>query len=363
MAVGLKMKAVGVDLRSVTKRFGTVTAVDNVSLAIEPGEFVLLLGPSGCGKTTTLRLVAGFETPDAGQVAIGGKRVDHVPTYRRNLGMVFQSYALFPHLTVADNIGFGLSIRGTPRSEIQGRVKAMLELVRMPGYADRYPHQLSGGEQQRVALARALAVNPQVLLLDEPFGALDRKLRQEMQGELRDLQHELGVTTIFVTHDQEEALLMADRIAVMERGRVEQLDEPTVVYERPRTHFVATFLGEANLFSGPVREVEGGTVEVEETGNLIRATCQGAPPAAGQTVEVMVRPERVRLETGPGGPNRVPGRIQRKRYLGEKFRYEVRLESGKSVLAVLPASADGRFEVGQDVWAAWAPADTLVLEG
>jgi putative spermidine/putrescine transport system ATP-binding protein len=247
------MTSAAIKLQHVTKIFdGKVVAVDDVTLDIKAGEFFSLLGPSGCGKTTSLRMIAGFEMPESGRVHVGGEDITDLPVHRRDMGMVFQSYALFPHRTVAQNVAFGLRMRDVPRAEIARRVAAALAQVALTGFEDRRPNQLSGGQQQRVALARALVIEPRVLLCDEPLGALDRKLRQQMQFELKELQRRLGVTLVFVTHDQEEALAMSDRIAVMNRGRVEQVGAPTEIYERPRTRFVADFIGEINLLEdGP----------------------------------------------------------------------------------------------------------------
>jgi spermidine/putrescine transport system ATP-binding protein len=251
------MDEVSVELREVTKRFGSVAVVEGVSLQIRPGEFFSLLGPSGCGKTTTLRILAGFVQPDAGEVFIAGKRVTHLPPNERDVNMVFQNYALFPHLTVEQNVAFGLEIQKLPRAQIRKRVGWALELVRLCGLESRYPHQLSGGQQQRVALARALVTQPSVLLLDEPLGALDLKLRQQMQLELKKLQRELAITFLYVTHDQEEALTMSDRLAVMNQGRVVQVGTPQEIYERPATRFVADFIGESNFLEGRVVAWDG----------------------------------------------------------------------------------------------------------
>src|SRR3984893_11164724 len=255
-------RAAAVRLERLSKSFdGSKRAVDGVDLAIEAGEFFALLGPSGCGKTTTLRMIAGFETPDEGRIHVGGVDVTDVPVHRRNLGMIFQSYALFPHRTVAENVAFGLRMRGLPRRDIANAVARALKQVALAGYEERRPAQLSGGEQHRVALARALVVRPPVLLCDEPLGALDRKLRQSMQFELKQLQKELGITLVFVTHDQEEALAMADRVAVMDAGRVIQCGTPGDIYSRPRTRFVADFIGEINLFDGAW---DGGVVRLAD---------------------------------------------------------------------------------------------------
>src|ERR1044071_6717797 len=262
---GRRRAGADVRLESVEKSFdGRPRAVDRVDLVVEPGEFFALLGPSGCGKTTTLRMIAGFEEPDAGRIVIAGDDVTHMPAHRRDLGMIFQSYALFPHRTVAENVAFGLRMRGLGRPEIRERVRQVLRQVALEGYEDRRPAQLSGGQQQRVALARAIVIQPRVLLCDEPLAALDRKLRQSMQVELKGLQQQLGIATIFVTHDQEEAMTISDRIAVMNAGKIEQIGTPRDIYDRPRTRFVCDFIGESNLFAGEWRDgtfaVHGKTV-------------------------------------------------------------------------------------------------------
>ena len=289
---------VAVRLTAVEKSFDGTRVLPPLDLAIPRGTFVSLLGPSGCGKTTTLRLVAGFEQPDQGEVEIMGRRVTHMPAYRRNFGMVFQHLALFPHLTVAENVGFGLRMRRVPRSEVGTRVEEALRLVHLDGFAGRYPKQLSGGQQQRVALARAIVIKPDVLLLDEPLGALDKLLREEMQFELRRLQKTLAITTIFVTHDQEEALTMSDLVSVMRAGRIEQTGSPREIYDRPRTEFVATFLGASNLLEGRVagREGEATVIQVRD----MRLRLAGRHGADGAALRLAVRPEKVRLATeGP----------------------------------------------------------------
>ena len=269
-----------IGILSAVKRFRNVVAVDGISLEVEPGEAIVLLGPSGCGKTTTLRMVAGLETPDEGSIVLDGRDVTHLPAYKRDMGMVFQGYALFPHLSVFENVAFGLRLRHQSRGTVSSRVEDLLRLVGLAGYGERHPHQLSGGEQQRVGLARALAVDPRVLLMDEPFGALDRKLRQEIQREFRALQRSLGVTTVFVTHDQEEALLLADRIAVLNQGRIEQVDVPQTLYTAPESRFVATFLGEANLFEGLRRQAAGGDWELDDHGLRVSFVPPAAPESA-----------------------------------------------------------------------------------
>jgi putative spermidine/putrescine transport system ATP-binding protein/spermidine/putrescine transport system ATP-binding protein len=287
---------IAVRLDGVTKRFGRTTALDGVSLHIHRGELMTLLGPSGCGKTTLLNLVAGFLVPDQGAIAIDGFEVNDIPTYRREIGIMFQSYALFPHMSVAANVGYGLRMRGTPKAEIARRVAEALALVKLEGLGDRKPRQLSGGQQQRVALARALVIRPKVLLLDEPFSALDRNLRAAMQVEIKEIQKKLGVTTIFVTHDQGEALSLSDRIAVIAEGRIRQLGAPDQIYRRPADRFVASFVGDVNVLrarleciDGTVATVALGSVKVQ----VPARTLQGA--AAGGAVDLFVRPEALRV--------------------------------------------------------------------
>jgi ABC-type Fe3+/spermidine/putrescine transport system ATPase subunit len=326
------MTSATIRLDDVTKTFdGGVVAVDGITLDIAAGEFFSLLGPSGCGKTTSLRMIAGFELPDSGRVHVGGKDITDLPVHRRDMGMVFQSYALFPHRTVAENVAFGLRMREVPRPEIERRVKAALAQVALTGLEERKPGQLSGGQQQRVALARALVVEPPVLLCDEPLGALDRKLRQQMQFELKELQKRLGVTLVFVTHDQEEALAMSDRIAVMNRGRVEQVGAPTEIYERPRTRFVADFIGEINI--------------LEEAG-LARA----------------LRPEKIRLV--PASEARVAGTVETANFLGGSTLYRVRAADGRALLVRETHAGERALRgTGDAVGLAWADSDTVKLEG
>jgi spermidine/putrescine ABC transporter ATP-binding subunit len=345
--------AADVALRGLVKRYGATRALDGVSLDVAPGEFFTLLGPSGCGKTTSLRAVAGFIAPDAGDVVIGGTRVNAVPPYRRRVGLVFQSYALFPHRTVRQNVAFGLRMQRTPRDEIDRRVDEALALVQLPGHGDRYPRQLSGGEQQRVALARALVTRPAVLLLDEPLGALDRKLRDHMKIELKRLQRDVGVTTIYVTHDQEEALTMSDRVAVMRAGRVEQVGAPREIYETPATVFVAGFIGNTNLLAGHSR---GGAAV--ECGGVTIATAAAAP-AAGATVTVAVRPERIRLDGSGPLDNEVTATVAHVVYQGETVRYVLAAEGGLQLQAVELGRV--RFPAGSRVRAGFTAADARVL--
>ena len=319
-------------LQEVSKAFGRALAVDRVSLSIAEGEFLAILGPSGCGKTTTLRMVAGFEQPTGGRVFIHGRDVTILPAYRRNASMVFQNYALFPHLTVFENIAFGLREQHVSNREIADRVAHYLQMVRLPSFEKRLPSQLSGGEQQRVALARALIVEPAVLLLDEPLGALDRKLREEMQLEVKELLHRLRLTSIFVTYDQDEALAMADRVAVMHQGRLEQVDTPEAIYESPRTTFCAGFLGLSNIFEGKVAQ-NGSDSAVLTTLTGLSLTCSLSDMPTEQTM-LMIRPEKVRLIEGDAdGHNCFRGEIISLKYLGAMIEYHVTLASGERVIA------------------------------
>src|SRR5438067_5193414 len=290
------MAAYDVELIEVTRRFGEVVAVRGVSLAVQRGEFLTLLGPSGCGKTTSLNMIAGFLRPDEGQILLGGRRVEHLPPYRRDTAMVFQQYALFPHMSVAENVAFGLQMQKVPKAEIAGRVTRALETVRLPGLGDRRPSQLSGGQQQRVALARAIVTEPTVLLLDEPLSNLDLKLRESLRLEIKSIQREVGITAIYVTHDQGEALVMSDRIAVMNQGRIEQLGPPTEIYEQPRSAFVAEFIGTSNFLRGHLAASENGLARVAlPDGTEILARADGDRPP-GEEALVMIRPEHLTLK-------------------------------------------------------------------
>jgi spermidine/putrescine transport system ATP-binding protein len=343
-----------VELRAVTKRFDDVTAVDRLDLTIEPGRFFALLGPSGCGKTTTLRMIGGFEEPSEGEIMLAGKPVTGLPPYRRDVNTVFQSYALFPHLSIFENVAFGLRRRGVKNPQLRGRVTEMLKLVGLEGFGGRKPRQLSGGQQQRVALARALVNAPQLLLLDEPLGALDLKLRKQMQLELKRIQHELGLTFVHVTHDQEEAMTMADTIAVMNRGRIEQLGTPTELYERPRTAFVAGFLGVSNLLPGT-------------TVGPNRVLLDGGPelgvPLNGRTgrVAVGIRPEKVRLDGH--GDNRLPGTVAQTAYVGVATQAIVETACGPVTVFVQNSSTGGaHYEEGAPVTLSWEPDATFVVD-
>ncbi|MBM3601500.1 MAG: ABC transporter ATP-binding protein [Alphaproteobacteria bacterium] len=354
----------GVVFEGVSKLFGDIAVVRDLNLEVRESEFLVLLGPSGCGKTTTLRMVAGFIVPSAGTIRIGGEDVTRLPPRARNIGMVFQDYALFPNMTVAENIGFGLRERKVEKSALDRRVAELLELIRLPHLAGRFPSELSGGQQQRVALARALAYSPRVLLMDEPLGALDLKLREAMQIELHRMQRELRITTIFVTHDQEEAMGLSDRIVVMADGQVQQVGSPEDLYTRPANPFVANFIGKINFLSGEVAAVEGGrcTVRLADqatVSGIAQDRCQ-----AGQRAQIAIRPEALRL-IEPGSAefaNRLPGRVKRRRFFGNIVHYSVATASGQELLVESTTGA-GTVALEQTVWIGWQPELTLIYPG
>jgi putative spermidine/putrescine transport system ATP-binding protein len=342
--------AAEVRLERVEKSFdGRTRVVDRVDLIVHPGEFFALLGPSGCGKTTTLRMIAGFEIPDDGHIHVGGEDVTDMPVHQRDMGMIFQSYALFPHRTVAENVAFGLRMRGIDKTEIKDRVTQALRQVALEGYEDRRPAQLSGGQQQRVALARAIVIRPRVLLCDEPLAALDRKLRQSMQFELKSLQQQLGVTTIFVTHDQEEAMTISDRIAVMNAGRIEQIGTPREIYDRPTTRFVSDFIGEINLFAG----------EWRDGGFMVDGKVLPAPGSAQAGKATMaIRPERMLLTQNV--ETALKGRVRTSTFVSGQMIYHIVLESGRE-LAVKEARSGVARPIGTQVGIDWDPNDVVML--
>jgi spermidine/putrescine transport system ATP-binding protein len=360
------IELVGIKKQFVSRR-GTVTAVERVDLTIGEGEFFSLLGPSGCGKTTTLRMIGGFEEPSEGQILLYGNDVVGVPPNHRDVNMVFQSYALFPHMSVFDNVAFGLRRKSVDKGETTKRVNEMLDLVQLEGKSERRPRELSGGQQQRVALARALVNRPRALLLDEPLAALDLKLRQAMQLELKRIQREVGITFIFVTHDQNEALTMSDRLVVMSAGRIEQLGSPREVYERPRTRFVAGFIGTSNLINGTVRELDG-TTAVIDTGpdeRLIVHDAVDAGARPGQPLDVTVRPEKITIGTRVPEPGRcaLRGTVREVVYLGTSTQYTVAALDGSELLVFLQNSSDSEdiADRGQSVWLSWRPEHSLAL--
>jgi spermidine/putrescine transport system ATP-binding protein len=360
-----------IELVGVAKRFtsrhGSVTAVDTIDLAIGEGEFFSLLGPSGCGKTTTLRMIGGFEEPTGGKILLHGVDVVGVPPNRRDVNVVFQSYALFPHMSVYDNVAFGLRRKGVPSTETARRVGEMLDLVQLQGMHHRRPRELSGGQQQRVALARALVNRPRALLLDEPLAALDLKLRQAMQIELKRIQREVGITFVFVTHDQNEALTMSDRLVVMNAGRIEQLGAPREVYERPRTRFVAGFIGTSNIISGRVASMDGGTA-VLETGADETVTVEDAAHAGavvGRPLDITVRPEKIVItaQRPDSGRCAIRGKVTEVVYLGTSTQYEVTALDGSELRVFVQNAADSTdiAERGSEVWLSWRPDHSLPL--
>jgi putative spermidine/putrescine transport system ATP-binding protein len=336
-------------LEGVSKRYGSQVAVDALDLRLRSGEFLTLLGPSGSGKTTTLMMVAGLQQPDTGMIRLNGASVANLPPYRRDIGMVFQHYALFPHMTVRRNIGFPLEMRRMPREEIAKLVDEALELVRLRGLGDRLPKELSGGQQQRVALARALVYRPALLLMDEPLGALDRKLREQLQLEIKRVHRERGISVLYVTHDQEEALTMSDRIAVFDHGRVQQIGTPEELYDRPSTRFVASFIGDTNLVSGRAVAVAGGACEVETSSGQVKASVR-EPIAAGTSVVVAVRPERVTLASEGEG---LAGMVTDVIFVGTGRKYAVRLADGTDCFVLRQAGAPSMAGVGATVRLSW----------
>ncbi|MFZ5672410.1 MAG: ABC transporter ATP-binding protein [Pseudomonadota bacterium] len=357
-----------ISIRGVGKSFGAVQAVEEISFDIRRGEFFSLLGPSGCGKTTLLRMLAGFEQPSRGEILIDGQPMSKVAPNRRPTNMVFQNYAIFPHLDVRANIGYGLARLRLPKKELDTIVDQALETIKLPGYGSRRPDQLSGGQRQRVALARALVCKPKVLLLDEPLGALDKKLREEMQLELRQIQRQVGITFVFVTHDQEEALTMSDRIAIMAKGKVLQIDTATRIYETPNCRTVAEFIGTMNFFEGVVKAARGAEMEIDggPLGTMLVAA-NDFRPAVGARVSVAIRPEKLRLLKNPAspGPNTIAGRMGPEAYLGDRSHYYIEAPGHPQRIAVaaqkLTRSVEACVDEGQGVWLNWAPEAAVLL--
>jgi spermidine/putrescine transport system ATP-binding protein len=358
---GIEVSDPAVELKGVTLAYGPFVAVKNVDLAIAKGTFVTLLGPSGCGKTTILRSIAGLVTPDRGEIRVAGRRINEVPIHARNIGLVFQNYALFPHKNVFDNVAFGLKYRKVPRPEIERKVKAALAMVRLPGAEKKLPSELSGGQQQRIALARAIVIEPDVLLLDEPLSALDANLREEMRSELKIIQRNVGITTIFVTHDQEEALAMSDDIVVMNHGIIEQKGSPEEVYRSPRSHFVASFLGQSNLLEGKVKAVALGTAEIVLANGMTLSAA--APPATepGSKVTVIIRAQRIGVSRTPAAAaNALTGRVVSTAYLGGSAVYTIDCNGLK--LQANNMIEDKVFREGDEVAIAVAPSDCVLLD-
>ena len=350
-----------VHFKNVTKLYGTQPAVQDLDLSITPGQFVTLLGPSGCGKSTTLRMLGGFEDPTSGEIYLDGKPISHLPPNKRNVNIVFQDYALFPHLTVGRNVAFGLELKGMENAAIHKRVMELLSLVSLEDFAERMPGQLSGGQRQRVALMRALAPDPNVLLLDEPLSALDAKLRQQMQIELKSIQKTTGKTFIFVTHDQEEALTMSDVVVVMNKGRIEQMGDPNALYSRPVSRFVADFIGQSNFLEARVLSVDGDVATLDWKGATIHAHVNGAARAPGSTATVALRPEALYcLDAKPEGRLALKGRIASRVFKGAHTSLTVALDNGETLLVQLDPVALSHIP-GDDVWVGWRERDAVLL--
>jgi spermidine/putrescine transport system ATP-binding protein len=352
-----------VELLNVSKKFGDTVAVDSVSLGVTGGEFLTLLGPSGCGKTTLLRMIAGFEVPDEGRVMLGGRDVTAVPPFKRDVTTVFQQYALFPHMNVFENVAFGLKQKRVARDRVEARVNEALEMVKLRGLDKRHPSELSGGQQQRVALARALVLHPRVLLLDEPLAALDQKLRKQMQVELKSLQQSVGISFVYVTHDQEEALAMSDRIVVMNAGRIEQIGRAEEIYERPQTEFVASFIGVSNIIKGIVTGKRNTYSIIELGDGEIEAPSSDAK--IGDVVRLMVRPEKI-VMTFDGAENALSATIESAVYLGESTHWKIKLRDGQAMTVLeqnRAASRQIQDRVGNDVRVSWASDSAVILKG
>jgi len=348
-----------IQFETVSKSFGSVTVIDSLDLTIQKGEFLSLLGPSGSGKTTILMMLAGFERPTRGTITLEGTRIDQLPPYRREMGVVFQNYALFPHMTVAENVAFPLEMKRLPRAEIARKVERALDMVRLAHLKDRRPSQLSGGQQQRVALTRALVFEPRVILMDEPLGALDKQLREHMQLEIRELHKRLGLTIVFVTHDQSEALTMSDRIAVFNAGRIEQIDSPHVIYDTPRTRFVAQFIGETNLIEADVVNFQNGHATIALGKDLVAKVSAGPELEAGQKAWFSLRPERMRLGVDPAGENVLNMTIADCIYHGDHMRVQLRRDS--FTFTARCERLAGNWTVGAPVVVSFDPRDCTVL--
>lgn len=356
-----------VDIKGVNKIYGTNHVVKDLNLLVEEGEFLTLLGSSGCGKTTTLRMIAGFEEPTTGSITVEGEPIEDKEPYERNVNTVFQSYALFPHMTIYDNVAYGLKMKKVPKKEIKERVLKMLEMVQLSGFEKRYPSQLSGGQKQRVAIARALINRPKVLLLDEPLGALDLKLRKQMQLELKRLQKKLNITFIYVTHDQEEALTMSDRIAIMHDGVMDQIGSPTEIYERPATKFVATFIGETNVFDGTIRSIEGGKVvigiengEVTTSGSVEEGDGKNTGFAVNEFVTVSVRPEKMHFSPKPVEGFTVPAVVRDYIYVGSVLKCIAVLPNGNEI-KMEKLAGEELPPIGEKVFICWEPEDAVLI--
>jgi spermidine/putrescine ABC transporter ATP-binding subunit len=354
-----------VRLEQVTKRFGDAIAVDDVSFDVHPGEFMTMLGPSGCGKTTLLRIIAGFISPSGGDIYIDDERITEIPAHKRQTGMVFQNYALFPHMTIFDNLAYGLRLRKLSREDIAFKVRAAFELIRLTGYEERYPRELSGGQQQRVALARAIVINPDVLLLDEPLSNLDYKLRMAMRAEIRRIQRDTGITTVFVTHDQAEALTMSDRIVILNKGKVMQIGRPMDVYENPSNKFVADFIGEANFFDGTVVACDASEVGISVGPLTLYAPFTGEVGWIGRSASFSVRPERLRIQprgvVGEPRRNVCEATVEEHEYLGSVVRYYLRLGDGLIVKVDEHNVSGVRYRPGEEVTVEIPPDDCFVL--
>jgi len=359
---GGTVQGASLSLRGLSKDYGSSNAVRGIDLDLAPGRFLTLLGPSGSGKTTTLMMIAGFIDPSDGEILINGRNVTELPAHKRDIGMVFQNYALFPHLTVQDNVGFALTMRGTPKREMQARAQQFLELVDLGDFGKRYPHQLSGGQQQRVALARALVFSPSLVLMDEPLGALDRRLRLQMQEEIKRIHQELGLTVVYVTHDQEEALTMSDDIAVMENGEIASFASPRETYEAPGNRFTANFIGESNFLQGVCEGLEAGLAHIRAGRTLLQVACP-MPLELGEEVTVFIRPERLRLtDAASAGGNAMPCTLVSEIYLGESHIYTVRLPDGTELKVRRPNRGVGVDPEGlTDLVVGFAPENGRIL--